>query len=297
MMKRILVAVIVSILLSQVAYSGSITGTVLGLEGLPVEGVWMQLFGYSDEFITGVQTDAGGNYTFNSLQSGFYRICAQPAGTDYIIQQYDHQNGWTNPTHIFVGAVADVTGINFDLEIGASITGTITSPAGTPVLNATAISYGHSGPSYHSRTDPNGVYTITGVIPNQICTIVAYAPEGTDYMLTYIERYIGTDNTSGVDIQFKSGGLTISGTVTDKTTGMPLNDVPVSYHINEYHFGDDSVNTDVNGYYEFYGLPPAEIQVRTRSHIYVNTSSRRSNRQSYTGFRASHAIKSFRGRH
>ncbi|MBW8014967.1 MAG: hypothetical protein FVQ82_02195 [Planctomycetes bacterium] len=243
---------------------GSISGTVLDPNGLPVESVYVAVHVDSTgEHIHSDHTDANGVYTVDHIPPGSFEVRVEPSQNDFMKQYYDHSHQWQGRTAVDVSLGEDVVGIDFDLEVGASVSGILTDSDGLAVDNARIVAYVGYEWVTDAYTEPNGFYKMTGLIPDRDYRIAAYPPADSNDMITAVDRFVGVGETFGVDIQLDSGGLTISGFVTDKATGLPLEGVNVSCHIEDsaYDFWGRDCNTDPNGYYELSGLPPSEINM------------------------------------
>src|SRR5207344_277594 len=121
--------------------TGTITGTVTdGSNSSFLNGVSVQLFSPSGGFVTSANTNASGTFTFSNVNAGSYYVRTNvgllPNGTAFINQLY---NGVTcvtcnvlttaGSTLVTVSNGVTTTGINFTLQRGPVITGTISSSA------------------------------------------------------------------------------------------------------------------------------------------------------------------------
>jgi len=164
------VAVMVSGLLASVpasaAATGSIAGVVTGPGGLPLEGAQVHLF-ESGSPRTGVVTDATGAYVFPNLQAGDYHLLyfddapSNPLASEWYDDAVDQASA--DSVHVSDGAA--VTGINFELALGARVTGRLTTPTGVGVDNGVVsperLDDGTSPAFSHLvSTDANGFYVI-----------------------------------------------------------------------------------------------------------------------------------------
>ena len=89
--------------------SGTVTDGTVGIPNINVTASGIDVNSWEQAW-----TDANGNYTIYSLAPGNYEVATETSGTDYIRQQ--QQVDLTE---------GDATGINFELEIGANITGRV----------------------------------------------------------------------------------------------------------------------------------------------------------------------------
>src|SRR5690606_5720574 len=110
----------------------------------------------------GVQPD--GSYAIHGLATGDYRVRAQ--GDGYAFEFYNDagQNG-DNATIVTVVAGATVSGIDFALEPGGSISGMVTAADGTTPLANMRVDI--DGVWAGTCTDAIGHYTISSLPLNQ----------------------------------------------------------------------------------------------------------------------------------
>jgi len=135
---------------------GTISGTVYESNGIdPIAYVHVDACSFDDTFCAGTETDADGNYTIILLPDKDYRVFVwgQPGWAGEV---YQETIWWDQATPVLVGE----TGIDFTLEPGGSISGTVYDDQGTPLANI-AVDIEDGG--YGTCTDENGNYTLTGV--------------------------------------------------------------------------------------------------------------------------------------
>jgi len=89
--------------------------------------------GFYSPFVA--ETDATGAYSIIGLPFGDYNILAQGgANAQYVSEWYDNQLIPENATSIsLLAETPDITGINFELALGGSITGIVVPDGGLPV--------------------------------------------------------------------------------------------------------------------------------------------------------------------
>lgn len=217
----------------------------------------------------GALTDANGNYTLN-LPAGSYQIVSQRGS--YLSEAYDGVDcgdgcsRTTGPATTVTNG-QNLTNINFSLDPAATVSGTVTDKeTGAPLagvmvyFEANEFNGGLSGVKF-ATTDANGNYTGTNLPPRTYYPFISglngYAPQlyhdipctkcagRTDGNPVFAAA--GT-NTTGIDFQM-SKGTTVTGTVTDESTGLPIDGAVVKIH------GVDSATTDAQGHYSISGVP------------------------------------------
>lgn len=259
--------------------SGSITDAATGT---PLVGVAVDAIDDSGYWVSDTETDALGHYTIFGLPAGSYFVLAD-AYYEYIDKLYDNidcPNGSCDPTTgdaVSVTLGQETSGIDFALDRGGSLSGTVTDAAtGVPLENTEIRVY--IAPGYFvgsGSSDFLGNYVVGGL------------PTGTYFAvsindLNYIDELFddipcpgdcdpttGTPvpvvvaaETPGINFALDRGG-SFSGTITDSLTGAPLWAVQVSaVGANGTSAGYDV--TDFLGRYVIGGLPTGAYFAETR---------------------------------
>ncbi|MBN2020512.1 MAG: carboxypeptidase regulatory-like domain-containing protein [Sedimentisphaerales bacterium] len=161
---------------------------------------------------------------------------------------------------------------------GGSITGTVTDSngAGIPELTVQVYEYPPEDDDELTSvlTDSSGNYTISDLPAGQYMvaafpglTSLYYINEIYNDTLMYMEATPVTVTTSGtmsgINFQLAPSGV-ITGTVTDSTTGLPIEGIWIyadNYDDEEAMFSD--ALTDADGVYRMTGLPPADYRLDT----------------------------------
>lgn len=251
---------------------GTISGTVIDqATGLPVANMYVDGGGIS------ACTNADGTYTiigaplgtpFQVNVGGSRNWCGGPIN---YVQEY-----WQETPHQYeadwitlTSASRDISGIDFTLEIGGTVSGTVVDQTtGLPIANeCVAVNQYLGGNGMGSAcTDANGAYTIGGIsldVPFHVSTMSGGSGLG-NYVPEYWPETHNWSNATaltltsagleitGIDFTLETGG-TVSGTVVDQTTGLPIANV----WINQHHPGDydRGACTDANGAYIISGIP------------------------------------------
>ncbi|MGB8656780.1 MAG: dockerin type I domain-containing protein [Candidatus Zixiibacteriota bacterium] len=120
-----------------------------------------------------------GNYSLAGLRSGYWKIFAL-GDTTYASEFYDNKDGWSSADSILVTSPSTVSGKNFSLEVGGSISGHAYDLGGKPLSHCTVAAYESSlvqllpqevvpllsqvGTSFREDTSSaDGSYNITGL--------------------------------------------------------------------------------------------------------------------------------------
>ena len=207
---------------------GSISGVITSsATGLPIANVCASVFTPSGIVAAGGCSDATGAYQTTGLPAGRYEV-----------EFYDNNNvylsGWhggsslTTATPVTVTKGAVTSGIGIALVRGGDITGTVAdSTTSAPLASVCGYAYGNAGYSASFCSNAAGTFDITGVATG------SYSLYFYDQELRYLPTgYVGPGGvttvavttgatTSGLRVAMQLGG-SVSGTVTDASTGLPL---------------------------------------------------------------------------
>ena len=272
MKKAILFTSLVVMVFPQMANAGSIKGTVTDSNNNPMQWIWVWANDYGTGGyapVGGDHTDANGVYEITDLPAGTYRLEANTWQTDYIRQFYDHQAWWESATPVTIAAEEQKENVNFNLSIGASISGFVKNSDGNGVEDVKVncfvdgIYYAHD-----VTTEPNGFYRARGLLPGYTYRVAAFPPSTTEYMITRI--YVNApevNDYNAPDIVLQTGALTVSGRVTDKQTSLPLENIRIDCCHDDEDFWLET-RTDVNGLYALTNLPPGWVEISARPESY-----------------------------
>ena len=266
---------------------GKITGTVRDVNLAPLANLEVMIFDSTGNTVDRVDTDALGNFTSGGLPAGSYYVSTDNDrglvdklwdGITCINTQCNKSMMGATLVPVTIGGTAG--NINFILPPGGRITGTITNavggaPLGTSVFialfDAAGIFIGGG-----NSDDVTGAFNINGV------------PAGTSYAFLqgvpgfFNQLYNGLTCTNcqilqSTPIHVVAGATnanvnfalvpttatgSISGTVTDTSTGLPVNNLPVQV-FSSTGANLATVNTNPSGVYTFSNLAATSYYVRT----------------------------------
>jgi 5-hydroxyisourate hydrolase-like protein (transthyretin family) len=230
-------------------------------------------------------TNANGDYSIRGLPTDAFTVLTRmPRSSGHIDQLYDGIRCWWERcdrmlgTQVKVNAPETTTRIDFRLQRGAQISGTVTNAAtGAPVAG---VSVGFQpalrGDSSATPTDAQGRYISTGLLPGSYYVHT----DGPDqvgmlnqvYPGKPIERHqsdlqsgtpvaaVAGSTTGGIDFALIQGG-SISGVVTETATGEPVRGVRIEVRSpSAMSYGV----TDPNGRYSVAGLRTGSYRVTAR---------------------------------
>ena len=226
------------------AMGGSISGTVSdGSTGL------------SDVAVSAL----GGGWGVTNVW-GEYIMRGLPSGT-YDVTFNDYYRGYFPKTvsSVQVTSPGTTSGINAVLSMGASISGTVTD--GTMGISGIKVSaYDGAGTFESGYTDSSGNYIIRR-LPSGTYTVYFYDYMNRGYVTQYYSSSVQTTapgTTTGIDAVLSTDGGSISGTVTNGTTGIGGVAVIV-YDANMKWYG--MIGTNPSGQYLIGGLPSGTYTV------------------------------------
>jgi hypothetical protein len=211
------------------------------------------------------RTDSQGYYRIGPVVAGQYFVTVY--GPGLVPLRNDQISG--SPRQISVSAGETVTGVDFDLIVGGTITGSVTNSAGKPIAQQavmlTSVSTQPNPTLYvmnpalirftsgYFRTDDLGFYRIDGIPPGSY--IVSVGPHFTAFMtfsgrIAYRQTFFPSTpdranarpieiaeaaNISNIDIKIGEPVATFSasGRVVDGSTGAPIPGVTFDLQIEE----------------------------------------------------------------
>ncbi|MCI0611849.1 carboxypeptidase regulatory-like domain-containing protein, partial [bacterium] len=246
----------------------TISGSVVDADtSAPIPNREVDIYDSSGDWVSYGYTDGTGHYSVGGLTDGTYY--ARTYGYDtYIDELYDDIicEPYCNPTTGTPIILSGSATVDFALELGGSISGTITdSSTSAPIPDVYIQIYNSNGSSVaYGYSDSSGNYTVTGPLA------------GDYYATTYnYDNYIDEvyddhpcepdcnplsgdpitvtagQNTSAIDFALSPGGI-ISGTITDSATSNPIDSYVYVYDSSGNYIS--SGFTDGSGNYQVGGL-------------------------------------------
>ncbi len=220
--------------------TGSISGTVFhAATGLPLSGIEVCAKSISHAAYMCASSVSTGVYSINGLPVGNYVVLVEQTGwaLEYFEEAYfEQQTGeYDGADHVQVVEGMVTGGIDFALDEGASLSGTVTDGEGVPLSQIRVESLDF--PAFYTCTDANGEYVLSGipakeedglnlrasVDPSCPNSHPDYAPENCFSCAQYNRQ---TPATGAIDFTLELGGM-ISGAVTSQANGLPLEGIEV----------------------------------------------------------------------
>lgn len=235
------------------------------------------------EFVKMINTNSAGNYIFTGLSPGKY-IIRTLNNFGYVDELYDNQTcegipcnpGVASPVTVIAGQFSP--GIDFALDPGGKITGTVTDAATGLPLQGVEVHI-HDPANSHITlgfTDADGKYSSFDGLPAGNYLVMAfnharYVDELYNHQPcpgasctgaggTLVPVTLGS--TTAIDFALNPGGL-LAGTITDSISGQPVAGVQVlAYDTSGRRI--TTASTDSAGAYQvFDGLPTGSYLLRT----------------------------------
>ncbi|MBZ0305763.1 MAG: hypothetical protein K8I82_06815, partial [Anaerolineae bacterium] len=246
----------------------TISGTIFEANGTTPIAVdaWVGVLQASNgNYVQGGDANPDGTYTL-SVAPGSYRIRA--AGTDRAMEFYSNAGPYFDAaTTINVAPGQNVTGIDFSLDPGGTISGVVKNNNNVPIANM-GVGIADNSNYIGNCTNQNGEYTLYNVPLNVPYKIRAggdnFCQNGSK---NFVEEFwqeksswdqanpitltAGSPNRTGINFTLDPGG-TISGRVLDQDTGQPVPFISIGIESPAYGIGRC---TDANGYYTIGGIP------------------------------------------
>jgi uncharacterized surface anchored protein len=254
--------------------TGSITGVVTdSATGLPIfHANVMAMRSNGPGMGAHATTDSFGVYTINNLPAGNYAVKASAQG--YCHRMY--------PTPVAVVAGQTTVDINFALAPittppppgSGSISGVVTDSAtGLPIYNAMVTACRTNSCGTRAFTDSNGVYTIQNLTEGNYQVIANARNYRTKHYPTPVAVVSG-QTTANIDFALVASNTppppanpgTISGVVTDSTTGLPIAGAIVVAHNRRF---TKRAITGADGTYTITNLRAGNYRVSARADGYL----------------------------
>jgi 5-hydroxyisourate hydrolase-like protein (transthyretin family) len=274
---------------------GSVSGTVTAaVGGGPVTDGHVSLYLGPGQFVTNAALDVDGSYRMVNVRAGTYFVLTGVGRgtTDFLDELYDDIPCYVDcdvstGTSITVLAGTDTSGIDFALDLGGTLTGTVTdSLTGLALTSGTVGVYTPFG--FFLESTPilgDGTFAVSGLLPGSYLLLASspgYSGQlyesvpcfGGIHNFPYCDRLAGTpvevgvaETVSGLDFALDPLG-SISGRVTDAMSG-----AGVGGRVDAFDLGEgviDSADLNPDGTYSLDALPAGSFFLRTWTEGYVD---------------------------
>ncbi|MCI4658250.1 carboxypeptidase regulatory-like domain-containing protein [Cryobacterium zhongshanensis] len=236
----------------------------------------------SDGMSTYAPVDADGHYSLGFLPAGSYTVSFTSSDARFVAEYYDNAPDSASSTSIVVGAGAAIAGIDAVLELGASITGTVTiGTSHAPAADISVFAYTADGSSSvgNSRTDSEGHYALLGMRAGSYKLefegsnangITEWYDNAADISSAKVVVVASQTTVAGIDANLEPGS-TITGTVT-RNVGNVVSaapDVRVSVRSATGNYMNQA-STDADGHYTIAGLGSGSYTVAFNGNLGSN---------------------------
>ncbi|WEK61158.1 MAG: carboxypeptidase-like regulatory domain-containing protein [Candidatus Microbacterium colombiense] len=240
----------------------TISGTVTREDdGTPVEGVGVFISSAEGGFSFNGYTDASGDYIVADLPVGEYVVRFAPDGAapDLVSEYWNAATDWSSAERISAVSGETVAGIDASLQLGGSISGSVTRESdGSPVEGTAVEVYptdGSWGPglvwsqadgSFTSANLRAGEYTVRFDAPAGSGLTGEYWDDASDVADASTVTVVAGGNEADVDAALAESAV-ISGQVTRESDGSPVEGLVEVWR--EGEFGGERVNIEPDGSY------------------------------------------------
>ncbi|MFB9278048.1 carboxypeptidase regulatory-like domain-containing protein [Cohnella cellulosilytica] len=231
-------------------------GTVTASDtGQPIAGVSVQLSDVVEVTAAGATSDASGLYRLTDVTPGTYRVSFSAPGFQHNDQPVTLEPGAVRTLNV---ALAPNPG---------TVSGTISDTFGNPVAGALAEALDDRiNLIALTNADDFGVYAISSLSPASDYRLRVTAP---NYATALLGFSVAAGRVTTVDVALAPLPGSIAGSVTDSSTGGPIEDACVRVY-NSAGLTIQTARTDGNGRYEVGSLAPGAYNVLFNDTGYAN---------------------------
>ena len=264
--------------------AGSVSGTVTGSDGSPLEGVGVIARTFDEKLNYWAArayavTDEDGQYTVAKLRPGSYRLefSSGWSGPAVLTEWWQDASSPELATDVVVAAGETTSGISPQLALAGTIVGQVTDESGGPVEGVGVTVWTHDVPGYEGQawsfdTAEDGTYSIGGLPAGQykvefttgwaaVNVLGEWWDDAADEDSAEIVTVDAGATTEGISAALATGG-SISGTVTD-ASGSPVPGLSVyASKVGTTAGFEVWAQTDEEGRYVAEGLPSGQYLVR-----------------------------------
>ena len=251
----------------------TISGRITGPSGVDIGSVGVSVQSTGDDWFSAYgSVNQDGSYSVRGLPAGSYKIQFAGGNSGAVTQWHAAATSFDTATPVTLTAGQDLTGINAALVRGASISGTVTVPAGADAsqvhVEARDINGNTAG---YSSISSEGTYSLRGLRAGSYK--VLFSSYGTGLLQQWYPGASSFDTATAVTVaagQDKTGigaSLVTGGSVSGKVTapaGIDLSLVHATVYEaagpNPNYVGSSSVNAD--GTYKVDGLNTGNYKVQ-----------------------------------
>jgi hypothetical protein len=248
------------------AVGGSISGIVADTDGVGIPNVYVAVRDQGYNYAAQTVTASDGTYMISGIPTNSYSVNFSPYAADYVVQWYNNESSVGSANWVSVTAPDTTLGIDAQLAVGGSISGTVTDATGAGIpyvaVGVTAVSgnYGAAGltaadGTYTVNWIPTGSYTVNFSLEGYLSQW--YNNEGNSGSANWVS-VTAPDTTPQINAVLAVGG-SISGKVTNASEAA-IPDVTVKLYDGSGNFITSQL-TASDGTYSFIGLQTGSYTV------------------------------------
>ena len=250
---------------AQADSTGGITGVVAGAGDSPLGGISVTAYQATGSgtwaWVSQATTGSDGSYSISGLSAGTYRLEFYDPSGIYPSEYYDNVStlDFDSANDIVVAAGATTSGVDTTLPVGGHITGTVTDSHHVGIGGFEIFVFDAGMNVNIGWTDPAGNYDVGGLATG------TYRVEFNDYTNDILTQFYNDEpslgqadgvavtageTTANINATL-AGEATVSGTITDATTGNPISYAHVDFQPLNVPVGTGvcTATTDANGDY------------------------------------------------
>jgi Carboxypeptidase regulatory-like domain len=217
------------------AQTAFISGAVAAAaSSAPLVGITVAAYGSNGLPVTTTSTDASGHYTL-AVSVGTYRLLAYDLDGIYATSYYSNSTSYETSAQLSV--TANLTGVDFQMVRGFTVSGRVVASAGTPLTGIVVAAYNGDGSRRgFQKTNGSGTYGL--VLPPGTYRFVAY-DETLNYATSFYRGQtsfeaatpvsVSSAAVSGIDFSLPLAAK-VTGSALDRGTRAPLVSLSVEAH-------------------------------------------------------------------
>lgn len=216
---------------------------------MPYAGSW---YGVDED-----ETDVNGNYSFSRLPAGSYAIAVYLDG--YQPEYYDGVHTLSAATPVVVAVGETKNNINFQLDVGGAISGTVKDRNGTPARGLGIRVSNEDGTVGYGQTNANGNYTVNGLPTG---TYKVSTSDTDRYSRASVNATVTVPNTTANVNLVVTQLSVVTGTVRDHTGAkVPYGDLTIFQKVGTRFEYSDAYGEVDDGVYSV-ALPPGTYRIQ-----------------------------------
>ncbi|GAC1438753.1 MAG: hypothetical protein NVSMB68_10400 [Thermoanaerobaculia bacterium] len=213
-----------------------------------------------------IATNDSGSYSI-VLPPGSYKFVAYDDAGAFAPSFFRDQSSFTAADIVTVAAGRAAPAVDFFLQLGAHVSGSVTDSNGNPIANASVLAYSAEGKFVSfATTTADGRFTMTltpgayrlVAVDNAFKFAAAFLGGAASFENSQVLRLIAGQVTSNLTFLLEPGGL-VAGRVVDAVSGAGIAGITVAAY-NPDGSSRTFVTTDANGRYVLL-LPPGNFRI------------------------------------